>query len=327
MTIGRHSLYVPIKLSRPQADPSEGCTQAMLGVDEYRHSSCQNHLDSLSSKSGVIDRERALHDSFMGENLESFYATDPDDALVPIFLRTEASKALKQIGTAIFVEFQGEPFLLTAAHVLDEREHGELVVPMAHGMESIEGYIAHVDILPEETRRSDTIDVGYCRLTNGCATKLCFNFKPLPGSRLEIVPDALELGACSVVGYPVSKAKYLAGQYTSETVYLRGVAEHPPKYEALGITPKTNIVICLRAKKVVNRDKKFVNHAHPRGMSGGAIFAWPAGHELSEDWSLPKLVGVFHTYHQAQGLLVGSTLLPLVAAIGLGKMKNFGMKT
>ena len=43
----------------------------------------------------------------------------PDDSLVPVFLATDLPKRFGQMGSAIFLEFHGNPFLLTAAHVTD----------------------------------------------------------------------------------------------------------------------------------------------------------------------------------------------------------------
>lgn len=61
-----------------------------------------------------------------------------------------------------------------------------------------------------------------------------------------------------------------------------------------------------------------------KGSSGGGIFAWPPGAELSDDWSLPRLVGVVHSFKEKEGLIIGTTLVPVLAAIGLGRMKGFG---
>jgi hypothetical protein len=60
-----------------------------------------------------------------------------------------------------------------------------------------------------------------------------------------------------------------------------------------------------------------------KGISGGGIFAWPRGSEISGDWSLPRLVGIIHTFKEREGLIIGTTLLPVLAAIGLGRMKGF----
>lgn len=90
---------------------------------------------------------------------------DPYDSLVPVFLKTEIPKRVHQIGTAIFRELWGEPFLFTAAHVTDKIKNGMLLVPTAEGLSPIDGYMAHIDLPPEVSRLDDSVDIAYYRLS------------------------------------------------------------------------------------------------------------------------------------------------------------------
>jgi hypothetical protein len=78
-----------------------------------------------------------------------------------------------------------------------------------------------------------------------------------------------------------------------------------------------------RCMKINLSQISLINPAHPRGMSGGGIFAWPNGYELSDDWSKPKLVGIFHSYKESKGLLIGTSLIAVATAVMLGEMKGF----
>ncbi len=104
---------------------------------------------------------------------------DVDQSLVPIYLETKIPKVIKQIGTAVFISFQNEPFLFTAAHVTDALETGRMLVPTIKGLEEIDGYQAHLDLPPELSRNDDTIDMAYYRLSTQFARNLCVNFYPL----------------------------------------------------------------------------------------------------------------------------------------------------
>lgn len=252
------------------------------------------------------------------------FATDPDDALVPLFAKAAHNGTLQHVGTGIFIEFMGEPFLFTAAHVTDALNDVELLVPGYGGMHPIEGYVGHVDLLPEQSRASDQIDVAYYRLSTLCSRSLCTHFRPLPHSRCRLVTNALELGVCSVFGYPASKLKKIGDVYSSETSAYRGVAALQSDYDVEGLSPESSIIVRFHKKRAVDRAMKRINPIGARGVSGGGIFAWPDGHELSEDWSLPALVGIFHTYNESKGLMIGTPLLFVAAAVQLGKMKNFG---
>lgn len=70
---------------------------------------------------------------------------DPYDSLVPVFLGTDLPKRFGQMGSAFFLDFHGEPFLLTATHVTDELKNGTLFVPTDDGPLPIEGYIASAE--------------------------------------------------------------------------------------------------------------------------------------------------------------------------------------
>ena len=138
--------------------------------------------------------------------------------------------------------------------------------------------------------------------------------------------SAIELTVCSASGYPASKARKSAeGTWNSEVFSFRGAAASKEIYEKLDLSPESNIVINFSKKRAVdpNTFEKFPTPGL-KGISGGGIFAWPKGEEISSDWSLPKLVGLVHTFKEKEGLIIGTTLLPVVNAIQLGRMKSFG---
>lgn len=251
---------------------------------------------------------------------------DPYDSLVPVFLETEIPKRVVQIGTAIFRELWGEPFLFTAAHVTDELKNGTLLVPTVLGLSPIEGYMAHIDMPPEFSRLDDSVDIAYYRLSSEFACELSHHFKPLPQGRGEVIGSAHELTVCSVSGYPASKGKKNGdGVLSSEIFSFRGAVADSSTYDLLKLSPDQAIVIQFHKKRAVHPGTM---DAFPtpglKGISGGGIFAWPCGAELSEDWSLPRLVGIVHTFKEREGLIIGTTLLPLLAAISVGRMKNYG---
>lgn len=254
------------------------------------------------------------------------FALDPYDALVPVYLETDIPRRIAQIGTAVFVEVHGEPFLFTAAHVTDDRERGELLVPTNHGLSPIEGYVGYVDLLPETSRSEDDVDIAYYRLSSEFARALCHHFLPLAQQRCDILLPPLEPIACSASGYPASKSRKTAdGAYTSEIFSFRGVSAAPETYEKWSLSPDINIVLNFNKKSAVDpATLKSFSTPSLRGISGGGIFAWPKGQEISDDWSLPKLVGLVHSFKEKEGLIIGTTLLPILSAIQLGRMKGYG---
>ena len=142
---------------------------------------------------------------------------------------------------------------------------------------------------------------------------------------MNLVSSATELSVVSVVGYPASKSKKKSNSFKSEMFYYRGVAATGNVYASLELSPTTSTVIHFSKKRAVKHEtrEKFIPPS-PNGVSGGALFAWPKGYELSQDWTLPQLVGIFHTFKQNEGLMIGSNLINFAAATSLGKMKGFG---
>lgn len=251
---------------------------------------------------------------------------DPYDALVPVFLETKTPNRIAQIGTGVFVELHGDPFLYTAAHVTDDHKLGHLLVPTATGLEPIDGYMAYIDLPAEISRREDDTDIAYFRLSSEFASALCHHFKPLPQARCELIESTTELTVCSASGYPASKSgKTADGAHRSEIFSFRGVAAQQQVYDSLGLSSDDNIVIHFSKKRAVDPDtlEKYPTPSL-KGVSGGGLFAWPKGEELSDAWNLPKLIGLMHSYREKDGLIIGSTLLPVITAIQLGRMKNFG---
>ena len=248
-----------------------------------------------------------------------------DKSIVPIFMETEIPKRIAQIGTAVFVDFHNKPFLFTAAHVTDDMANGTLLVPTVDGLSEIDGYTAFIDLPSEDSRADDSVDMAYIRLSSVFASKLCYQFSPLPQKKMRIISSASELGVVSVVGYPASKSKKKQNKFQSEMCYYRGVVADEEVYSSLELCQTSSTVIHFHKKRIVKPEtQKKHTPPSPNGVSGGAIFAWPPGSELSQDWSIPELVGIFHTYRKNEGLMIGSNLINFVAATTLGEMKNFG---
>jgi hypothetical protein len=252
-------------------------------------------------------------------------ASDPEDALVPLFAESSNSNALSHVGTGILVDFHTKPFLFTAAHVTDNLQHANLCVPTNVGIGPIVGYVGNVDLDPGQERESDFIDIAYYRLDDDFARSMLSFFKPWPQSRCHLISDSLSLGVCSVYGYPASRFERRGNRYSNESASCRGVAGAEEDYESVSLSADSNIIVRFHKKRSISYStRKRSNPLHPRGMSGGGIFSWPPGSELSDDGSLPFLVGIFHTYIESKGLMIGTPLISILAAIQVGEMKGFG---
>jgi len=247
---------------------------------------------------------------------------DPYDSLVPIFRGERTPPRVQQHGTGVYFKLNGDVYLLTAAHVIDGSEPGQLLVPGPDGLVPIVGSM-YASFIGDEDQERDNADFALFRLGAQCKKALNHHFSALPQTRTELLTTSLELGCCSISGYPVSKGTNRSGRLSSEIYSFRGVAAKGTTYEKLGLDPSANIIVHYDRYRAVYPGtlKPFPGPAL-RGVSGGAIFSWPNEHALSDDWSIPSLVGIFHTYHKDEGLAVGSLLMPYIATIGLMQMKG-----
>lgn len=247
---------------------------------------------------------------------------DPYDSLVPIFRGETTPPRVQQHGTGVYFKLNGDVYLLTAAHVIDELEPGQLLVPDPGGLVPVTGSM-YASFVKDEGRKNDNADFAIFRPDARCKKALNHHFRPFPQTRTELLTTSLGLGCCSISGYPVSKGTNRGGQLSSEIYSFRGVAANAATYEKLSLDPSSNIVVHFdRSRAVYPGTLKPFPGPALRGVSGGAIFSWPKEHALSDDWSIPSLVGIFHTYHKDVGLAVGSLLMPYIVTIGIMQMKG-----
>jgi hypothetical protein len=188
-------------------------------------------------------------------------------------------------------------------------------------MSPLRGNLRTTDSL--ENPQDDLLDLAVLGLEGSFKSQLRDHFTPLPQTRAKLVKSALELGACSISGYPISKAVDEPGKLSSEIYSFRGVAAKMPTYEKHGIDPEINVIIHFdRSRSVHPGTLEPFPAPGLRGVSGGGIFAWPDSAVLSSDWSLPNLVAVFHTYFEDQGIAIGTLLLPIVGITQLMEMQR-----
>jgi len=249
---------------------------------------------------------------------------DPYNSLVPIFRETRIPRKVEQIATAVFISHPFGYFLFTAAHVTDDMETETLFVPAGGQITEINGYVGHIDLLPGSRREDDNIDIAYIKIPQDFIPLLRKHFVPLEGNNSELIKSALDLTVCSVSGYPSKKGKKKQNVFSSEIFSFTGTVAQQETYDELSLSPEQNIIIHYNRKKTIDPGVGEIRTSpHPKGVSGGGIFAWPRESIGMPDWSEKKLVGLFHTYKEREGLLIGTTLLPFLAAIQLGNMKKF----
>ncbi len=250
---------------------------------------------------------------------------DPYDSLIPIFRETSTPTRIKPLATAVYVTNKMGDFLYTAAHVTDDLELAKLLIPVQGKLSRIEGYVAFIDLLPDQDRENDNVDIAYIKLPSSFTTELRHDFEPISGENIEIIENTNNIYTCSVAGYPASKSKKYSGLFNSKIFAFTGMNVSKDVYDKLDLSNSINIVLRFDRKNAIdpNTGESFPAPSL-RGVSGGGIFSWPPNKPYHCDWSERKLIGIFHTYKEKENIIIGSTMIPFLSAITLGQMKGFG---
>ncbi|MDZ7923459.1 MAG: hypothetical protein U5M23_05230 [Marinagarivorans sp.] len=214
----------------------------------------------------------------------------------------------------MLIEFRGEVFILTAGHVIDGFDSGDLMVPHSDNkIESIDGVYSYIK--PIAGRDSDKLDFGYFKLDKHFADSVKRLFYAIPEVEFGTKDHYREKEFISFGGYPHRKHN-VAGGIASTPNYIYG-AYHASlsEYGPLGCDPKLNIVAKFNQKKTINPHNGNIQIAPlPHGISGGGVFVWPpAPKELIP--SDRKLIGIGHTYISKHGYFIGTRLEIVLKAI------------
>ena len=237
---------------------------------------------------------------------------DQLDSVCPIFCEKEGER-LYQTGSGVLIEFRGSSFLLTAAHVIDELEGADLLVPHAgNEIRSIDG--SHSYIKPSGRRSDDFLDYGYFKLDDGFLEGLKEHFYFVKEHELGVEKNYANKELFSFVGYPYRKSNVSGGRALTDSFAYGTYHAEQFEYEDLGFPVDASIVTKFNRKNSFNPKKKRVElPVLPHGISGGGVFIWPR--DMTE---LPpknrKLVGVGHTWKK-EGYFIGTRVEIFLEAI------------
>ena len=238
---------------------------------------------------------------------------DQLETLVPIFVEAKGER-FGLLGSGVLIEFREEVFVLTAGHVIDGFDKGDLMVPhVGNRIVSIEGVFSYIK--HKGDRDSDNLDFGYFKLDEKFAIEIKKMFYAIPEKEVGIKVDYSKKEIMSFGGYPHRKHN-VAGGIASTKDYIYGAYHaNPSDYEILDCDPEINIVAKFNRRKTINLHTGQLQIAPlPHGISGGGIFVWPT--VLKE--LIPgnrRIIGIGHTYKKDDGYFIGTRLEVILNAI------------
>jgi len=230
------------------------------------------------------------------------------DSVCPVFIR-DGDEKIDQIGSGVLLKIKEKTFLLTAAHVCDWSEKGELCIPTKNGIESIIGYCASILAPKKLGRNKDIIDIAYFLLDGALVEKIHDSFRVLSRNECWLTDNLLSGDIYTFSGFPLTKAKKSRNnEFSSELFSYSGEAAIPDKYKNLKYSEDSNIIINFRRKKAIAPTGEKRVPPHPKGISGGAIFRWPKSIGKNVEVINRSLVGIGHTYIERHNCLIGTKL-------------------
>lgn len=229
------------------------------------------------------------------------------ESVVPITL-TQPGKWPEVCGSGVMARYSKSEILFTAAHVLDLAANGQLCAPCGERFDVLHGYIWKNPLLGVD-RENDPVDVG-CVAFPPRVHRLR-TFRHLKPS--EVCPDQPNgegVNGYTIVGFPLRKTERRRSAINTAQQCFTGSGLSAAELEKLGLSPQLHIAIRFRLRKALHGSSELRKMApHPRGMSGGGIFAWPkAPRGLKQLPDRFPLVGIFHTFDAQRSLMIGTRI-------------------
>lgn len=227
------------------------------------------------------------------------------------------------LGSAVLLALGPIRFLVTAAHVLDERHHAHLVVPAGEKLAYVSGDVTRVyataairgDDSIDGTR--DHVDTAVVRLRPDLAD-LWPSSAFVTQSELDYLPRVPTRDAFALLGYPLTKQRdSIRGTEITAVAYRMTAEESPLEvYRVEGRTPDHSIMLGFEKRKMwgVDGEKEM---SDLQGVSGGGV--WRFGPILRDAQAPPRLAGIAVEWYPRRrhpyilATRIGAVLAALVA--------------
>lgn len=195
--------------------------------------------------------------------------------------------------------------LLTAAHIIDWKNEGDLLIPGPQTFRPLSGLFCSGP-LPDSGRRDDKLDVGFVILDAACAADL-EQGQLLTRENAWLEAPTGTLGY-TFAGYPLRTARADRGGIATRFGTCTGFEIEPEAYVGLGLERRHHIAIRFRGKQSFHlRERRIRAACSPKGMSGGGVFAWTK--DALEKWPIClPLAGVATEFHPEKDILVATRL-------------------
>lgn len=225
------------------------------------------------------------------------------------------------IGSCLLLQVDGNKYIVTAAHIIDENKTSSLYIGGKHELVLIEG-----DFLctsrPDGDRSKDHYDFALMKLNSDLVKKIGYKHYC---SENELVTTYLNpKGRCYLaLGYPHSRNKKInLSKKSVKPYYLKYtsiIVSNEQLCKKLKITGNDHYFLSFDPKKSKDSSGNIVNSVAPRGISGGALIDLG---DFSKPYNLldtapctAKLTGMMIENHPDQKAMVAVSIRIIIDQI------------
>ncbi len=242
------------------------------------------------------------------------YLRRPKAAVCPIFRESDCGPL--QIGSGVLLKVAEAHFLLTAAHVTDERQTHTLLVPAQGGFVNLFGLFLESKLSSSGSRNDDKLDVAVVRLSDGLVSRLHDRLLFLDHEDCDLADVTQSGDSYTIIGYPARKSGMDGNSVFTDEFSLSGEGVADGRIEQLGLDVRRHVIVQFRKNRSVHYSTMLKSQPpHPEGMSGGGIFAWSKELPRLSALAQPRLVGILTEYHEQKNIFLGSRLSAHLMAI------------
>lgn len=218
-------------------------------------------------------------------------------------------------GSAVLLQVGDSPFVVTAAHVIDEAATSAIYIPGSGRLIELKGRGKKISTPLSGNRDDDKNDMAFVLLEYGCALEVRRLFGFLPIQSVDPSDEAVDGKAYLFCGFPWRKQRLSnkTRQIVADPCSYRGHVTRRSSFGTMGFNEDTHILVhCDRRKQTDERGRR-TTLVKPSGMSGGPVWAQtlPDASGVAK-W---RLVGIAMSYHESQHLLVGVRIAGVLEGI------------
>lgn len=189
------------------------------------------------------------------------------------FFREDKKDVRKVAGSGIFIQIEGQGYLITAAHVLAEFYKNTFVILPDEEL-FLGGNLTSTELPKTQKRDDDKIDISVFKINNECRDKLLKKYTPLRINEIQLKHVLRDSPSYFLVGYPITKTKKVwnKDEIKSQAFTFQSEPDLNFDYKRFGFNEKTTIA--LKFDGEVTSAKIPNPHLSPdlKGMSGSGLW-------------------------------------------------------